>query len=101
MDPDSVKLVRRRRLAVLLVAAGLGVAFTRLRPAGQAATLPPLPTENRIDRDDEERQHELRMRWIEEMHRTPPGVSWREIERENGERLQRMRNEAAGSAAGA
>ena len=35
------------------------------------------------EREDEERMQERRAAWIEEMHRTPDGMSWREIERAN------------------
>jgi len=51
----------------------------------------PAPTDHLLDDDAEERQKEQRLRWIEEMHRTAPGVDWRAIERENGLREMERR----------
>jgi len=60
----------------------------------RARLLPP-PTEHREDRDAERRHRDERRAWIEEMHRTAPGVDWRAIERRNG--LDRMeRRQVAG-----
>jgi len=44
----------------------------------------PEPTESWLQEDAEERNHEARAAWIERMHRAPPDVDWRAVERENG-----------------
>ena len=58
-----------------------------------ANALQPAPTEHDLDDDAESKNKELRERWIEEMHRTAPGVDWRAIERENGRREMERRQE--------
>jgi photosystem II stability/assembly factor-like uncharacterized protein len=51
-----------------------------------------MPTEHRADLDAERRHKSERRAWIEEMHRTAPGVDWRAIERQNGlDRMERRR----------
>jgi hypothetical protein len=54
--------------------------------------LHPRPTEEGMSEEEEERGHEARRRWVEEMHAAPPGVDWRAIEQANQEReLERRR----------
>ena len=48
--------------------------------------LHPRPTEQGMSEEQEERGHEARRRWVEAMHRAPPDVDWRAIERTNQER---------------
>ena len=79
------------RTAILLLAAA-AVCACSVRPAPE---LPPRPTQHRLDRDAEERNKLEREAWFEQMHRTAPGVRWREIERENG-RLEQARRNALG-----
>jgi photosystem II stability/assembly factor-like uncharacterized protein len=57
------------------------------------ARLLPRPTEHRLDRDAERRHKQERREWIEEIHRTAPGVDWRAIERRNGLDRMTRRNE--------
>lgn len=77
--------------ALLLLLAACdeeGSRFTTPAPVGAGV---------RPERDAEEELSEGRKRWIERIHRTAPGVDWREIERENGRRAQERRNELRGS----
>jgi uncharacterized protein (TIGR03382 family) len=70
--------------AILALGAAVGSAGPRALPV----SLPP-PTENRLDEDAEERANEGRKAWFEQLHRAPPDVDWRQVERENG--LQQVR----------
>ncbi len=72
-----------------------------VRPARRVATLHPEPTEHRQDEDAERRNRAERKRWIRDMHRTAPGVSWRDVERENGLRRQEERARQLASGRGA
>lgn len=66
----------------------------RLDPSISARSMPP-PTEHVLDDGAERRNKDERKRWREEMHRAAPGVDWRAIERENGEREMQRRTELA------
>lgn len=55
----------------------------------------PAPTENPRDHDESMQRQSDRERWIEEMHRTAPGVDWRAIERRNQEAQLDKRNRMA------
>lgn len=85
-------------LTASLVAVGVGVvSFEGAGPTRRERFEPPweteeeeeeavgfAPTENRLDEEAEERNHSLRERWIDRMHRAPPGVDWRQVEARNG-----------------
>lgn len=58
----------------------------------------PEPTEHWLEEEAEESNREARQRWIEELHRAPPDVDWRAVERANGAREQARRNALARSA---
>jgi photosystem II stability/assembly factor-like uncharacterized protein len=60
-----------------------------------AGGLHPRPTEQGMNEEEELRGHAARERWIEEMHRAPPGLDWRAIERENQERELERRHQLA------
>lgn len=55
----------------------------------------PPPTENWLEDGAEKVQKKRRKAWFEEMHRTAPDTDWRALERENGRRLVRQRNQLA------
>src|SRR5436190_12169790 len=55
----------------------------------------PEPTENWLEEEAEANNRAGRERWLEELHRAPPDVDWRAIERANGEREQARRNALA------
>ncbi len=55
----------------------------------------PPPTENWLDDGAEQRQKERRKEWIQAMHRAPPGVDWRAVERANGRAQLAKRNAMA------
>jgi len=55
----------------------------------------PEPTENWLGEEAEAESNAGRERWLEELHRAPPDVDWRAIERANGEREQARRNALA------
>ncbi|MFO1009159.1 MAG: hypothetical protein U1F29_03770 [Planctomycetota bacterium] len=57
----------------------------------------PRPTENDLDDEDEERQHELRAAWYEDLHRAARGTDWRAIERANSKAELARRNQLAAS----
>ena len=71
-----------------VIASSLLIGLQSWTPVPPAAPWPPPPTpgpfglSERIARS--EVQEEARHRWFEEMHRAPPGVDWRELERANG-----------------
>lgn len=68
----------------------------RLGAGLEARSLPP-PTEHVLDDDAERRNKRGRKQWLEEMHRTAPGVDWRAIERANGlAEMERRAQLAAG-----
>lgn len=84
---------------VLLAAAAavLAPAFVSVVPLART-----VPAEARraapVDRfaeGEEARLREGRGHWIEEMHRTPPGVDWRAVERENALARMEARNARA------
>jgi photosystem II stability/assembly factor-like uncharacterized protein len=79
-------------LAALVLPAA-GPTPERTVPAPQTINLLPPPTEHWLDEGAEARLREGRRAWIEEIHRTPPGADWREIERANG--LARMERRSA------
>jgi photosystem II stability/assembly factor-like uncharacterized protein len=88
------------RLAVL---ASISIGACAL-PGRDSAEAPrelglPQPTEHLLDDDAEKRHSRLRKQWIEEMHRTGPGVDWRAVERANGLAEQTRRNLLASSPA--
>ncbi|MBK7645433.1 MAG: hypothetical protein IPJ19_20740 [Planctomycetes bacterium] len=60
-----------------------------------AGGLHPRPTEEGMDEEEEERGHEARERYIEELHRAPRDVDWRAIERANQERELARRQQMA------
>ena len=80
----------------LLLALGTGCASSRQPIA--VPTPPPQPAPpSASPRPEGDREREA---WIESMHRAAPGVSWREIERENRRRsASRLAQAAAGAAA--
>ncbi|MBI1851974.1 MAG: hypothetical protein HYR85_16675 [Planctomycetes bacterium] len=79
-------------LAVFLCAlVGLPACDSRTKTL---RALPP-PTEDGMDGDAEEEHRLERAAWFERMHAAPPGVDWREIERENGRLEQERRNQLA------
>ena len=81
---------RQRPIAVLALASLAACAPTAPRPLPR-----PLPTEHVLDEQAEERAHEERRRWIEELHRTADDLDWRAVERANGLREQARRNALA------
>jgi len=56
------------------------------------------PTTHRLDPQAEERNKEAREAWLESLHRAPPGMEWREVERANRQSqfLTRQAEEAIG-----
>jgi photosystem II stability/assembly factor-like uncharacterized protein len=78
--PSKVTMLRQFSplLVLALGSACVGNLVQRPRPADH--------------REDDEQRHELRERWIEQMHRTAPGVDWRAIERTNQARQLAKRN---------
>jgi photosystem II stability/assembly factor-like uncharacterized protein len=86
-----------KRLLPLLAILPLALLWETPDPeTGEHATtiarrLPP-PTVHRLDPDAERRNHDARKKWIEQIHRTAPGVDWRAIERQNGlDRMERRK----------
>jgi photosystem II stability/assembly factor-like uncharacterized protein len=76
----------------LLVASALLAACS----AGPATpTAPPRPTEHRLDDDAERDNKSRRKAWMEQMHRAPPDVDWRAVERASGEAQRLKRNRLA------
>lgn len=55
----------------------------------------PRPAENVVDMEDEERKHELRREWVEDLHRAARGVDWRAIENANAQAEVERRNQLA------
>ena len=82
-----------RRLAARL---GLGLGLGMMVAGTGCAVLHPTIEAREAQRHDDERG---RAAWIESMHRTPPGVNWRKVEREN--RRQSLARLAETAAAGA
>ncbi len=78
-----------------------------LRAGERRAPPVALPTEVVQDLRSKKARSKARKAWIEARHRAPPGVNWREVERDNGLAQLRKRNElrapppdAAGGAPG-
>lgn len=98
----------RRAVLVTMGLGALGAAWA-LRPAPIApavpAALPPLapretlppPTEHWLDEGAETRNKSRRKEWFKQLHRAPPGVDWKAVERDNG--LRRTARRAALAAA--
>ncbi len=55
----------------------------------------PPPTRNWLDEDAETRNKERRKAWFAEMHKAPPGVDWRAMEKANGLAQTKKRNALA------
>ena len=67
-------------------------------PAGAGERGPASSADRGLDEQVEERSREEREAWIERMHKAPPDVDWRAIERANGERQMARRKLLASSA---
>jgi hypothetical protein len=67
-------------------------------PDAQLALRPP-PTEHWLSADAESENKQKRKAWIESLHRAPPDVDWKLIERRNGEQQREKRNRLAAMAA--
>jgi len=76
-------MTHRPLLSILVLLLGCSTTPTPI-------TVVPSPADPH-DEDDPER-HRLRERWLENMHRTGPGVDWRAIEDANREAQRRKRN---------
>lgn len=98
----------RRLLPVLALAVGGVVVYAGLpREVPAPAPVPPTlaavdtplppPTENWLDEGAEKRNKSKRKEWFRQMHRAPPEVDWKAIERENGLRRTARRNALAGA----
>ena len=74
------------------------VSHGPFEPAADGMPLPP-PTDNWLDHEYEERNSSARREWMRSMHRAPPGVDWRALERGNGAAQQSKRNGLAQLAA--
>ena len=81
----------RQHTAPLLVLAAFAALASCTKKEEEARQLYPRtsevgpePTENWLEEEAEEEQHERRKRWFEERHKAPPEVDWREVERANG-----------------
>lgn len=78
----------------ILITPGAG------RVRGARLGLPePVPLDEALRGDREFTQKSRRKAWFRELHKTPDGVDWRAIERENGLRQVQKRNALAGMAA--
>ncbi len=86
----------RQRFRVLFLTVLLGLPLACTLPSEHDADgARPLPTENPLDDEDEERAHEARREWVELLHRAARGVDWREIERANAQAEVERRNQLA------
>ena len=99
----------RRSVAVGIIVVPIGFfaacrtdppAPVTVRAAATVVHPRPAPTEHRLDDDAEERNSSLRKQWHAERHRTAPGTDWKAIEKENGERIQDLRNRLARAKSG-
>ena len=52
----------------------------------------PLPTEVIVVNEEDDDHHYEKQKWIEQMHSAAPGVDWRQIDRENIDRLRLSRS---------
>ncbi len=80
---------RQERIVLVVVAAGLlGLVLTRRAadpaPGVRALHLPPPPTAHLLDEDAERDNKARRKAWFREVHRAPPDVDYRLVERDNG-----------------
>ena len=80
------------------VALVVGLALCAACASESPSRRLPLPTENWLDEEAEERNESGRKAWIEELHRAAPGVDWRAVELENG-RVEQDRRNALGRTA--
>ncbi|MCA8960019.1 MAG: hypothetical protein KDC38_05880 [Planctomycetes bacterium] len=85
--------MKRRGIALLALFVLISAGGCRSR--GAARFEGPRPTEHALDEDAESRNKAERRAWMEFIHRTAPGVDWREIERAHGLAEQERRNELA------
>ena len=95
-------------LGAALACSGTALLLVSLQPSApapdaaplhrfQPGDLPlPVPILGR-DIDDKIDHKMRRKRWFADLHRAPPGVDWKAIERENGIALQARRNAMAGA----
>jgi len=117
MPPLRARLAAATLLSLALAACATAPAAPEPAPAAPTAAAPaklsarkpldksrafeslmalshPLPTEGgMIERVERDKQG--RAQWVEEMHRTAPGVDWRAIEAENVRREERRRAQLA------
>jgi len=90
--------MKRALSSVLLLALALSSGCGLHHEYGSRALQPtihqarPVPTEHWLADDAERENRKGRKRWIEEMHRTAPGVDWKAIEAANGALLTGLRN---------
>ncbi|MBI5363145.1 MAG: hypothetical protein HZA53_08195 [Planctomycetes bacterium] len=84
---------------LLLILAACSSGGERREAERERELLRPRPTENVLDDEDEERQHELRREWYERLHRAARGVDWRAIEDANAEAELQRRNALAATQA--
>jgi hypothetical protein len=85
-------LSQRIALVVSLLAV-CTIFFLSIRENKTSGFPLPQPTEHHQSDDAENHNKIARKQWIEQMHRTAPGVNWRAIEQANGKQLQQRRNE--------
>lgn len=75
-----------------LAALSLGTLHLSQRITPSSSALP-LPTEHHLDDDAEKRNKIERNQWVQQMHRTAPGVDWQALEQTNGQQRQQWRRE--------
>lgn len=88
--------IKRILTVALLLAGGAGIGgwlMTRPVPVNR-----PLPTEI-VSKDKESDNHIKRQEWINAMHRTAPGVDWKEMDEQSRQEMYRERLPALQEAA--
>ncbi|HZL99422.1 MAG TPA: hypothetical protein VFD43_04135, partial [Planctomycetota bacterium] len=95
--PSRTALVHGPAAALLALIPAL--AACQARDTGSPQALRPPPTEHWLSPDAEAANKQKRKAWIESLHRAPPDVDWRQIERRNGEQQREKRNRLAAMAA--
>lgn len=90
-----MKMFSPPRMAIIfcVIVFGLFALHSSQQKTKPAPSIPS-PTEHRQNPDAEKRHKLERRQWIEQMHRTAPGVDWRAIEQGNGKQRQQWHREA-------